>query len=624
VQAPTAAPDPLATLRSRRELIEGDIELPADLSLPRALALTARLGELEPPAAGLRLGLVHTYTSDLLDPWLKLHAAVQGLALDAYHAPYGLSPLEAEPGSGLARHDPDLTLFLLRREDLHPGLALPIVALSAEERETLMQETADSLAAMIGRFRAAVGGRLAISILPPLAPPGLGLYDSLSERSEGAWWDSLKRAIAARLRDGLAGTAFLDLDSMLDDLGRERFFDRRLWYSARYPFSTLAANELARRILAIGAADRLPRAKVLVLDADNTLWGGIVGEDGIEGIALGPDYPGNAFLDFQRRLLDFQGRGLLLALCSKNNPEDLDQVLKEHPHQLLRDGHFAARRVNWLPKSENLLALAEELNLGLDSFVFVDDSDHECALVRRELPQVTVVKTPAKPIRIPGCLDRLARLEVLSLTGEDLAKTRMYAEERQRRELKERVGGGDDSRAYLASLGMRMRIAIDPQPQLARLAQLTQKTNQFNLTTRRYTEEQMASFLASPDWLVASFSLADCFGDSGTVGLALIRRGEEAQAEIDTFLMSCRVIGRTAESAFLEALLGHLAREGVALVVADFLPSPKNRLVAGFLPAHRFALGKDGRYRRVLAESPPLAPGGSPIDVTLAPGSGPG
>ena len=346
----------------------------------------------------------------------------------------------------------------------------------------------------------------------------------------------------------MQASLFLDLDEVLQQIGRASFFDHRFWYSARFPFTAEAAREIARRIVGLGAVIKFPKAKVIVLDADNTLWGGIIGEDGINGIALGPEYPGNAFVDFQRRLLDYQQRGLILALCSKNNPADVDQVFKEHPHQILRDEHFAARRVNWLSKPDNLVSLAEELNLGLDSFVFVDDSDHECAAVRHRLPQVEVVQTPARPVDVPTCLEQVARLEVLSLTAEDLAKTELYAQERRRREFSETVDqSGGDLRDYLASLKMKMRVGFNVSAHLARLSQLTQKTNQFNLTTRRYNEHQMQEFILDADWLVADFSLADVFGDSGIVGLALFHIVTPQQAELDTFLMSCRVIGREAE-----------------------------------------------------------------------------
>ena len=347
------------------------------------------------------------------------------------------------------------------------------------------------------------------------------------------------------------------------------------------------------------------------------MWGGIVGEDGPDGITLGHDYPGNAYTAFQRRLLDFQQRGFILALCSKNNLADVEQVLKDHPHQVLKPEHFAAIRVNWEPKTVNLVALAEELNLGLDSFVFVDDSDYECALVRRELPEVEVIQTPARPIEVPSCLDHVSRLELLSLTVEDLKKTEMYAQERVRRQLRqnaERSGGLED---YLASLEMVMTVGIDDPAPLKRLSQLTQKTNQFNLTTRRYDELHMRHLIDSSNWMVGYFSLKDVFGDSGIVGLALFEVLEPAAAELETFLMSCRVIGRKAESAFLNVLLKRLAAAGVREVLADYLPTPKNALATSFLPDHGFVVGDDGRFRRELVVSPPLPDGAYPIAIEV-------
>jgi len=333
---------------------------------------------------------------------------------------------------------------------------------------------------------------------------------------------------------------------------------------------------------------------------------------------LGPEYPGNAYVDFQRRILDYQQRGLIIALCSKNNPADLDQVLKDHPHQLLRDEHFAARRVNWLSKAENLVSLADELNLGLDAFVFVDDSDHECAAVRHRLPQVEVVQTPARPVDIPGCLEHVARLEVLSLTAEDLAKTELYAQERRRRELSETVDtGSGDQNEYLAMLKMQMRVSLNAPTHVARVSQLTQKTNQFNLTTRRYNEQQVQEFMLDPDWLVADFSLADVFGDSGIVGVALFRLAAPQQAELDTFLMSCRVIGRGAESAFLNRLLKNLAERGITEVVAEYKPTSKNDLAKNFLAEQAFEPSVDGRYRRNLHSLPPQAESAFPIAIEL-------
>lgn len=587
------------------------------LSLPQAQKLTAHLRGLEEPTRPLRVGVLHTYTSDLLDPWLHLEAGLQGLDLDLYHAPYGVTMQEARPGSGLSAHAPDLTLLLLRWEDLHPQLALPLAGLDGAARAALADAVLDHLAALLGPLRGCVSGHLLLSLLPPLTAPGLGHFDATAEVSEAAWRAAVKARMASHLRDAVPASSLLDLDELLLQLGREQFFDARFWYSARFPFAPRAARELARRVAAAGAVQKHPKAKVLVLDADNTLWGGIIGEDGRDGIALGPDYPGNCYVDFQRRLLDYQQRGFLLALCSKNNPDDALEVLRSHPHQLLRPSHFAAMRINWEPKPHNLRSLADELNLGLDSFVFVDDSHHECMAVRTELPQVEVVQTPSRPVDVPACLERVARLEVLTLTSEDRDKTRMYVEERQRKEL---AAASTDPAAYLASLNMRMRICVDggvdDAAPLSRLAQLTQKTNQFNLTTRRYDEAEVARRIAAPDWLVAHFSLADIFGDSGIVGLAMIAL-EGVDARLDSFLMSCRVIGREAESAFLEALLRLLRERGVARLYAEYLPTAKNKLVENFLPEHGFIQQPDGLWLRDLA-APIAAADARPIAVELA------
>jgi len=301
-------------------------------------------------------------------------------------------------------------------------------------------------------------------------------------------------------------------------------------------------------------------------------------------------------------------------MCSKNNPEDVLEVLRNHPHQLLREEHFASIRVNWDPKPENLRSLAEELNLNLESFIFVDDSDHECLAVQSELRDVEVVKTPERPQDIASCLDRVARLEVLALTEEDRRKTSLYVQERKRRDLAAASPVAGD---YLKSLNMRMRIRIDDPSALARLAQLTQKTNQFNLTTRRYTEAQVREFIEASDWLVAHFSLLDTFGDAGIVGLALIRLKSDTAAILDNFLMSCRVIGREAESAFLEALLRTLRERGVTSLTAHYLPTAKNKLVQHFLPQHGFVLQEDGAYLRDLEVAPPADESAFPIRVDL-------
>lgn len=611
--------DDLLVARTRAELRAALGSSGFALSLPQVQRLVSHAESLDPAVQCLRLGIIHTYTSDLLDPWLNMAAALQGLELQTYHAPYGLTLQEAQANSGLLKHEPDLTLLLLQREDLHPDLAKPFSSLDFARRAELSKEIIERLHVLVSQFRMHKVGHIVLTILPSVFSPGLGIYDAQSEYSEGAWWAALKADIGRSMRETMQASLFLDLDDVVQQVGRKSFFDYRFWYSARFPFAAEAAREISRRIISLGAVIKLPKAKVIVLDADNTLWGGIIGEDGINGIALGPDYPGNAFLDFQRRILGYQQRGLILALCSKNNPADVDQVFQEHPHQILRDKHFAARRVNWLPKPDNLISLAEELNLGLDSFVFVDDSDHECAAVRHALPQVEVIKTPRKPADLATCLDHVARLEVLSLTAEDLSKTELYAQERRRREFGETFNAGSgDLKAYLASLKMKMRVFLNSSDHLARISQLTQKTNQFNLTTRRYNEHQMQEFIRADEWLVAYFSLTDVFGDSGIVGLAIFHITAPQRAELDTFLMSCRVIGREAEAAFLQSLLRRLAEQGISEVIASYKPTSKNDMAKQFLPDQGFEQFAEGQYWRDLCKQPPQPEAGFPVSIELA------
>jgi FkbH-like protein len=610
----------LLSITDRAELLQSVHALPAPLSLSDLRQVAEHAAVLKPGLQAWRVGFVRSYTSELLTPWLEVAGQLQGLQVEPYHAPYGVLLGEASADSGLVAHRPDITVLMLQRHDLHPALLGPIAAAEPAEAERILDEALSQIRELVHAFRALPVGQLVVSLLPPPAGPALGLHDAQAERSERRFWDSFMSQIGRWLRQEVPSSLLLDLDGLMAEVGKRRAMDARHWLTARYPFSAEGSLELAMRLASIGRLVKSPRAKVLVLDADNTLWGGVIGEDGMDGIALGPDYPGNAYVAFQRRILDLQQRGFVLAMCSKNNEADVAEVLERHPHQVLKAHHFVARRVNWEPKPANLASLAEELNLGLDSFVFVDDSDHECAAVRAQWPQVEVVQVPKRPQDVPACLDRVARLEVLAITAEDRAKTALYQAERQRQEILGQATAGADG-SHLHRLGMQMQLRLDARRNIPRLAQLTQKTNQFNLTTRRYDESQVAAFVEAPDWLVLDFSLADVYGDSGIVGLALARLLQDGEAELDTFLMSCRVIGRCAEDAFMLGLLQQLQARGVRRLSARYIPTPKNVLVKDLLPRLGFTPAADpaGRvFLRDLDSTPPALPAHFPIRMEWA------
>jgi len=323
---------------------------------------------------------------------------------------------------------------------------------------------------------------------------------------------------------------------------------------------------------------------VLAVDLDNTVWGGVIGEDGINGIRLDGEYPGIAFVNLQRAILDLYHRGILLAICSKNNAADALEVLEKHPGMLLRPGHFAAMRINWNDKAENLRAIADELNVGLDAIAFLDDNPAESAWVRSQESDVTVIDLPEDPMDYARTLREAAVFERLTVSAEDRERNRYYSEQRQREHLKREGASLED---FYRSLSTTVEIAPVTAATMPRVAQLTQKTNQFNMTTKRYSEQEIAAMAAKPGCSVYSVGVRDRFGDNGITGVAIIREISAAH-EIDTFLLSCRVIGRTVETAVL-AYLAQKARESGAVKLAgDFVPTKKNTPAREVYRAHGF------------------------------------
>jgi FkbH-like protein len=336
-------------------------------------------------------------------------------------------------------------------------------------------------------------------------------------------------------------------------------------------------------------------AKALVVDLDNTLWGGVVGEDGLDGIQVGPEYPGAAYLALQRAIQALRHRGVLLAVASKNNPDEALDALDRHPGMLLRSGDFAALRINWNDKARSLREIAEELNIGVDSLAFLDDNPAEREQVRLELPEVTVVELPSDPMGYARALADCPVFERLSLTREDQQRGRLYEDQRQRADLQRASASLED---FLRSLEMEMSMGPVEPASVRRVAQLTQKTNQFNLTTRRYSEQEIDALASDPGARVYQVQVRDRFGDNGLVGVAITRRGADAW-EIDTLLLSCRVIGRAVESAMLARLSDDARAAGATRLCGWFLPTAKNAPASDFYPSHGFSLleSSDGATR---------------------------
>lgn len=327
----------------------------------------------------------------------------------------------------------------------------------------------------------------------------------------------------------------------------------------------------------------LKRKKCLVLDLDNTLWGGVLGEEGLEGIKIGGDYPGKAFRYWQEALLELNKSGVILTVCSKNNEQDVLDAWEKNPFIILKKKHFAAYRINWQDKATNIKELAAELNIGLDSLVFVDDNPTERELIRQMLPMVSVPEFPAQPYELPVFFKQLVEdfFKVYSVTYEDKKKTEQYKANAARAQAQASFA---DFGSFLESLDIQITIEAANEFNIQRIAQMTQKTNQFNLTTKRYTDTDIKGFI-SEGWKIWCISVADKFGDNGITGCIMVTPA----CVIDTFLLSCRILGKGIEMAFVKKVFGVLRESGVSKLEAQYIPTAKNAQVIEFWDKCGFA-----------------------------------
>ncbi len=335
----------------------------------------------------------------------------------------------------------------------------------------------------------------------------------------------------------------------------------------------------------------LQRKKCLVLDLDNTLWGGVLGEDGVAGIKIGGDYPGSAFTLWQQTLLQMKNSGVILTICSKNNEADVLEAWEKNPFMVLRKEHFSAWRINWQDKATNIKELADELNIGLDSMVFVDDNPTERELIRQVLPMVEVPDFSGKPYDlVPLFKDLVDRyFRIYSITNEDKVKTEQYQANANR---KAAQAAFDNMEDYLRSLEMELAIMPANDFNRGRIAQMAQKTNQFNLTTRRYSEDDIKR-MEDDGWIIYCVNVSDRFGDNGITGAIFLNPNDKPSVTIDSLLLSCRILGKGIEFAFLNSILNLLRESGVERVYAEYITTAKNAQVADFYDRAGFALIKE-------------------------------
>ncbi len=541
------------------------------------------------PRRHLKLAVLGSSTTAFLSAPLTAACFRDGIRLSLYHAPYGTIIQEiGSPDSGLYAFGPDMVLIMVNHQDL----ALPCDG-GKSQAMAWIDDIRASWATLQARQPCHIV-QLAFD-LPETGAWG-GLEDILPQ--------GRRRVITEanlRLTDDLPpGVSIID-PTRITNLAQQPLWSAVEWSRTRQYPAPLALPALAELVTAQCRAVLGLTSKVLVLDLDNTLWGGVIGEDGITGIVLGaPDPAGEAHQALQRYALDLKNRGILLAICSKNNLADAQLPFQQHDSMVLSLDDFVDIRANWDDKASNIKAMAEHLRLGLDAFVFLDDNPLERAWVRASLPQVAVPDHDGTPWGMLDALRNGLYFEATALTDEDKARTDSYRATAQ-------LAQSGDTADFLDRLAMRVRHGAVEALTLPRCTQLINKTNQFNLTTRRYTETEMQALAHDPNWWCRWFRLSDRFGDHGLVGLILARRGAD-EWDVDSWLMSCRVLGRRMEEFMAATLLTAARKAGAVRVRARYCPTPKNALVSDLLPRLGFQPdGPSGEAIWRLDQMPPPA-----------------
>lgn len=555
----------------------------------------------------VKIGVSSSVTVDLLSIYLRKHGLLSGARIELlsgnYDDPIGDIALFAQAGVEqivlLPFFDNLLPSFEAQLESIDPSI---IDAKEGElrQRYRMVFEKARNVPAIY-----------------------LGTFHRIGNYADGAGQDVVTQVLArfnAVLREEAAeyvNIHIIDTEDIVRAVGQNTAFDMRFYFRSKAPYTGVFMNEFARRIAAAARGFGAYFYKVLVLDCDNTLWGGVIGEDLLNGIKLGPyDCPGNIFWRMQHEFSALERQGILLALVTKNNLADVIEVLRKHPDMVLKESQIVATKINWEDKPSNLRTLANELNLGLDSFVFLDDSSFECEAVRQQLPMVKTVQVPTTLSDYPRVVAEIKSLFLAGgIAADSKRKTEQYRQRGHAEELKAQFCTQEE---YLASLELKVELSRNARASATRISELSQKSNQFNLTTRRYGVTEIEQMAESDRHAVYSLVVSDKFGNAGLTGVVVMNY-EGTTAIVENFLMSCRVIGRGVEMCIWPSIVADAVKRGCTELRADFLPSAKNAQVADFYDRLGLSLNQecsDGARQYSIATADFAAPPNSWIEIT--------
>lgn len=522
--------------------------------------------------ADLNIHFVRNISIEGIEPYIKYHHYQNDLKLGLTFGDFdNLYQEFLEPSATIKSQKPDVIVLSLKIENLFKDFNT--FNWQEDQALTTLKELFDMAAANSQ-------GLIVVNTFLPMFYSKINYSGNTILAKKKQAVARLNAFITTYVSENAARFFLADWDRFASILSYSKSLDHRFWYTSQAPFKKDFLNLYAFEITGIAKTLMGRLKKCLILDCDNTMWGGVLGEDGLNGIQLDPhEYPGKVFLDFQKSVMHLHESGVLLAICSKNNEADVLDALENHPHMLIKKQHLIGYKINWDNKAQSIAQLAEELNLGLDSFVFIDDSPTECELVRSMLPAVTVLQVPKKITEYPSLPFSDALFYSTSASKEDKNRTQMYQSEFNRKIESNKFNNIDD---YLTSLNIEVDIHRIEEGEIPRVTQLTQRTNQFNFTTKRYQESQIKEMTGSKLWEIMTLTANDKFGDMGLTGVVIAQRNEN-KILLDTFLMSCRILGRKIEYAFIKEMVTRLKEKWTLKTLETYyIPTQKNQQLANF------------------------------------------
>lgn len=576
------------------------IDPPESLTPGAYLSLARKLQEDPDGRRPLKVALLSGTSFSFLEPYLVVECARRGLAASLQSGPFGqIEQALLDESAGAIADDTDVIVMALRVEDMFGDVYLRS---DSAALQTAVGDTLERLEQCVELARSRSSARILVA---NFSLPAQAAADPFAANAADGPTHVLAAANAelARRMTGRADVFVWDYDGLVRSRGVGQWTDPRLWFLARQLVSganlPFAAAHLARTI----ASTVFEPVKCLVLDLDNTLWGGAAGDDGIEGIEIGDDYPGSVFKQFQHAVAGLRERGVLLALASKNDEAPVREIFDKHPELILRWEHFASHRINWDAKSDNLRAIAAELNIGPDALALFDDNPVEREEVRQNAADVQVIEVPGSPLEYVAALLDSGLFDAPQRSAEDAERAGYYQAEARRSAAQATAASMED---FLASLEMRATLGAAGPETITRIAQLVGKTNQFNLTTRRHTQVELQRMADAEDWHVRWIRLADRYGDSGLIGVCIVHI-DDSVATIDSLLMSCRVMNRSVERAILRDAIEVAISFNCKTLHGEFIATDRNAIVRDFFTRNGFsALADSGNFELHLGEQAEL------------------